>query len=208
MTSPVRRTGHPIDAGGAPANVESDGHPGTSGIWTFVFIDMVVFGLFFLTFVSERIRLPDLFARSQRLLDPMVGLVGTLLLIASSWGVAAAVHSVRRGAMNSARFQLSAAMLLGGGFAVNKLVEYGGKLGHGLTPATDSFLTLYFLITGLHLLHVIGGLCFLGHCQLRLASEGSSLLYRKKLENVGLFWHFVDLVWLFIFPIFYLAGSA
>ena len=70
---------------------------GTSGIWTFVFIDVVVFGLLFLTFVSERIRLPDLFASAQRELDPAVGQVGTLLLIASSWAVAAAIHSVRRG---------------------------------------------------------------------------------------------------------------
>ncbi len=197
MTSPVPRTGS-----------GSDDHPGTSGIWTFVFIDMVVFGLLFLTFVSERIRLPDLFASAQRALDPAVGLVGTLLLIASSWAVASAVHSVRRDEVRHAGLQLTAAMLLGAGFAVNKLVEYGDKIGHGLTPATNSFLTFYFLITGLHFLHVIGGLCFLGHCRLRLSGEASTPLYRKKIENVGLFWHFVDLLWLFIFPIFYLAGSA
>ncbi len=197
MTSPVPRTGS-----------GSDGAPGTSGIWTFVFIDMVVFGLLFLTFVSERIRLPDQFASAQRALDPAVGLVGTLLLIASSWAVASAVHSVRQEAVALAKLQLSAAILLGAGFAVNKLVEYGDKFGHGLTPVSNSFLTFYFLITGLHFLHVIGGLCFLGHCLLRLASEGASPLYRKKIENVGLFWHFVDLLWLFIFPMFYLAGSA
>lgn len=75
-------------------------------------------------------------------------------------------------------------------------------------PATNSFLTFYFLITGLHFLHLVGGICFLGHCRLRLASEAGSPLYRKKIENTGLFGHIVDLLWLFIFPTFYLAGSV
>jgi nitric oxide reductase NorE protein len=107
MTSPVPRTGSGSDAA-----------PGTSGIWTFVFIDMMVFGLLFLTFVSERIRLPEPFASAQRELNPTVGLIGTLLLIASSWAVAAAIHSIRRGATAHARAQLTAAILLGLGFAI------------------------------------------------------------------------------------------
>ena len=181
-------------------------HPGTSGIWIFVFIDMVVFALFFLLFVSERHRLPDIFTTSQALLDPRVGLLGTLLLITSSSFVADAVHSVRKGKIQRARVSLELAILLGLGFCVNKLVEYGDKFSHDISPVTNGFFTFYFLITGLHFLHVIGGLCFLGHCRMRIAVEGSEFAYRKKIENTGLFWHFVDLLWLFIFPMLYLTG--
>lgn len=182
--------------------------PGTSGIWTFVFIDMVVFALFFLIFVSERHRLSAIFTSSQSALNPLVGLLGTLLLLASSWCVAESVHAVRKGAIAKAKRQLDLATLLGLGFVVNKLLEYGDKFSHGLNPVTNGFFTFYFLITGLHFLHVLGGLCFLGHCRLRMAAEGGSPSYRKKLENTGLFWHFVDMLWLFIFPMLYLTGVA
>ena len=182
--------------------------PGTSGIWTFVFIDMIVFALLFLVFVSERHRLPQVFETSQTALDPTVGLLGTLLLVTSSWSVAEAVHAARGGHTVRARLALDFAMLLGLAFAVNKLVEYHGKLSHGLTPVSNGFFTFYFLITGLHFLHVIGGMAFLGHCRLRLSLEIGSLDYRKKIENTGLFWHFVDMLWLFIFPSLYLTGAV
>ena len=182
-------------------------NPGTSGIWTFVFIDMVVFALLFMVFVSEKFRLPEVFSASQAALDPRVGLLGTLLLIGSSWCVAEAVTRIRTTGRRNAGLYLNGAILLGLCFAVNKLYEYQGKLELGLSPVTNGFFTFYFLITGLHFLHVIGGLCFLGHCRLRLASESGAPAYRKKIENTGLFWHFVDLLWLFIFPLFYLTGA-
>ena len=183
-------------------------HPGTSGIWTFVFIDLVVFALLFLVFVSERLRLPDVFTTSQARLDPRMGLVGTLLLICSSWCVAEAVTRIRTHGTQHAGLYLNGALLLGCGFVLNKLVEYQGKIELGLLPVTNGFFTFYYLITGLHFLHVIGGLCFLGHCRLRLSEEQGTHGYRKKIENTGLFWHFVDLLWLFIFPLFYLTGAA
>lgn len=183
-------------------------YPGTNGIWTFVFIDMIVFALLFVVFVSERHRLPEIFSTSQAALDPRAGLLGTILLIASSWAVAEAVHAVRNGLMARARISLDLAIVLGLGFAVNKLAEYGLKLADGLSPVSNGFFTFYFLITGLHFLHVIGGLCFLGHCRLRLASEAECPVYRKKIENTGIFWHFVDLLWFFIFPMLYLTGAS
>jgi nitric oxide reductase NorE protein len=181
-------------------------HPGTSGIWTFIFIDMVIFALFFVIFVSERHRLPTIFTSSQTALNPLVGLLGTLLLLTSSWCVAESVQAIRTGTIKKAKQQLDLAALLGLGFVVNKLFEYGEKFSHGLSPVTNGFFTFYFLITGLHLLHVVGGLCFLGHCRLRIGAEAGSPGFRKKLENTGLFWHFVDMLWLFIFPMLYLTG--
>jgi nitric oxide reductase NorE protein len=195
------------DQAKTPASDRAVEHPGTSGIWTFVFIDMIVFALFFAVFVSERHRLPEVFAGSQKALDPRIGLLGTLLLIASSYGLAEAVRAVRSGKLARARLTLDLAFLLGLGFVANKLVEYSAKLAHGLTPVTNGFFSFYFILTGLHLLHVIGGLIFLGHCRLRLNAEHATPNYRKKIENTGIFWHFVDMLWLFIFPMLYLTGS-
>lgn len=200
-----------MDTEGPPHVPQSDvdpAHPGTSGIWTFVFIDMVVFALFFLVFVSEKIRLPEVFRTSQALLNPAIGLAGTLLLLTSSWFVARAVHHVRGGNGRVARIEIDIAIILGVGFVANKFAEYGAKFADNLTPVTNGFFTFYFLITFFHFLHVIGGLLFLGHCRMRLADELGAVNFRKKIENTGLFWHFVDMLWLFIFPMLYLTGSS
>jgi nitric oxide reductase NorE protein len=186
---------------------DHEDHPGTSGIWTFVFIDMVVFFLFFLVYISERLRLPDIFAASQRLLDPFTGLASALFLLTSSWCMVEAVNATRLNAERTAALYLNFALLLGALFAGNKLIEYSDKFAHGLTPVSNGFFTFYFIITGLHFIHVIGGMMFMGHCRMRLSAELGSQNFRKKMENVGLFWHFVDVLWLFIFPMLYLAGA-
>ena len=201
MNDPTRSV--PAHAG----KPETD-HPGAPGIWTFVFIDMVVFALLFAVFIGERLRLPDIFSESQTALDPRVGLLGTLLLICSSWCVAATVEGVRECEPRKARLYLDGAILLGLAFGVNKLIEYHNKLELGITPVTNGYFTFYFLITALHFVHVIGGLCFLGHCRLRLRAEHADPAFRRKIESTGLFWHFVDLLWLFIFPMLYLTGAS
>jgi nitric oxide reductase NorE protein len=157
-------------------NSAHEDHPGTSGIWTFVFVDMVVFFMFFLVYISERMRLPDIFAASQQLLVPFTGLTSALFLLTSSWCMVEAVNAARRNAERAAATYLNLALLLGALFVGNKLIEYSDKL-------------------------------FMGHCRMRLSTELGSPNFRKKMENVGLFWHFVDVLWLFIFPMLYLAGT-
>lgn len=179
--------------------------PGTDGLWTFVFIDMCVFFLFFIIYVTERHRLPDIFLTSQHLLNPFVGLTSTLALLTSSWCVAEAVRMTRRSSPLIAARWLNGALLLGLVFIANKMVEYGGKFEAGITPVTNGFFTFYFLITGIHFLHVLGGMVFITHCRSRIANEARYPLFLTKLENVGLFWHFVDVLWLFIFPMIYLT---
>jgi nitric oxide reductase NorE protein len=186
---------------------DHEDHPGTSGIWTFVFIDMVVFLLLFLVYISEKLRLPDVFAESQALLNPIAGLVSALFLLTSSWCMVEAVNAARRGAERAAALYLNFALLLGALFACNKLIEYSGKFAHGISPVSNGFFTFYFLITGLHFIHVVGTMIFMGHCRIQLLAELGSKNFRKKIENVGLFWHFVDVLWLFIFPMLYLAGA-
>jgi nitric oxide reductase NorE protein len=208
MSGHFKFEGRPMSASANPnATSDLEYHPGTSGIWTFVFIDMVVFLLLFLVYISERFRLPDLFAASQLLLNPFAGLASALFLLTSSWCMVEAVNASRRNAERAAATYLNFALLLGALFAGNKLIEYADKFTHGVSPVSNGFFTFYFIITGLHFIHVVGGMCFMGHCRMRLSTELGSLNFRKKMENVGLFWHFVDVLWLFIFPMLYLAGA-
>ncbi len=179
--------------------------PGTNGVWTFVFIDMMVFFLFFTVYVTERHRIPDVFVSSQHVLQPLVGLVSTIALLTSSWCLAECVRATREQSITKAGRWLDATLMLALVFVVNKLIEYSGKLDAGITPLTNGFFTFYFLITGIHFLHVLAGIIFITHCRARMGIEGHGTPFLTKLENVGLFWHFVDVLWLFIFPMIYLT---
>jgi nitric oxide reductase NorE protein len=180
--------------------------PGTDGIWTFVFIDMIVFSLFFIVYLSERLRLPNVFAASQAHLDPKFGLANALILLTSSLFVAEAVAAARLGRAALVQTRLALALAFGAMFAVSKLTEYFGKFAAGITPVTNSFYSFYFLLTMIHFLHVLAGMVFIAHCMARARAETGLPSYLAKLENTGLFWHFVDLLWLFLFPLLYLAG--
>lgn len=180
--------------------------PGTDGLWTFVFIDMIVFSLFFIVYLSERLRLPGVFAASQAHLDPNFGLVNALVLLTSSLFMAEAVAATRMGKSVLVKRRLVLTLACGAAFAVSKLAEYAGKFAGGITPVTNSFYSFYFLLTMIHFLHVLAGMVFIAHCLARAGAETGQPAYLAKLENTGLFWHFVDLLWLFLFPLLYLAG--
>ena len=178
--------------------------PGSPGIWIFLFVDMVVFGLLFMTFLGERHRLPEIFVQSRHHLNAVVGLANTLILLTSSWSMVEAVHAARTSDASRCQISLCRSLLLGVAFAVNKFVEYHAKFAMGLVPATNSFFTFYYTITGLHFLHVLGGMIFMLHCLARAGAENGTASFIRKTENVGLYWHFVDVLWLFIFPMLYL----
>ena len=192
-----------------PALSRPDGdHPASEGIWTFVFIDMIVFSLIFTVFLSERWRLPALFLADARHLDFRFGLANTLILLTSSLFMAQAVLAARAGLGARVRTQLALCLLCAAAFCVSKFAEYSAKFASGLTPVKDSYFSFYFFITGAHLLHVLAGVVFILHCRATARTGPIDQAYVRKLEGTGLFWHFVDLVWLFIFPLFYLVGAA
>ena len=118
-----------------------------------------------------------------------------------------AVHAARAGDGKAVRLRLLLSLACGGAFCVNKLFEYHAKIVMGLTPAHDSFFSFYYFITGAHFLHVLGGMVFVKHCLSRAAADAGTKDFIRTIENTGLFWHFVDLLWLFIFPLLYLARS-
>lgn len=177
-------------------------------IWTFIVADAASFGIFFVVFMVERAAQPASFARSARLLDTGSGLVNTVLLIVSSWLVALAVAAARRGDARRVMWLLSGAIAAGAGFVGIKIAEYADKIQAGIGPLADDFFGYYFVLTGLHLLHVLVGLGAL--TTLLMAVRRKPAIergYQYWLESGGIYWHLVDLLWMFLFPMLYLQAA-
>jgi len=176
------------------------------GVWTFLATEVLLFGALFAAYAVFRLEYPLLFRRDHLLLDRVLGTANTAILITSSFTVALAVAAARRGAARSLRLLLGATIVLAGAFLAVKYVEWGAEFAHGIVPSTDIFFSLYFVMTGLHGLHVLGGACVLGWV-LFLAVRGRiSPERRAPVEMAALYWHFVDLVWIYLFPLLYLIG--
>ena len=133
-------------------------------------------------------------------------MVNTFILILSSVTVVLGWASLKLGENRKAKMYLWLTVVLACGFLVVKTFEYGAKFSHHIGPATNNFYATYFTMTGLHGLHVIGGIAVFVY----LLTSGAKLLetnpehYANRIECTGLYWHFVDLVWIFLFPALYL----
>ena len=180
--------------------------PGEPGVWVFILGDLVVFAIFFVTFAIYRGADLTAYAASHRTLNQGFGLINTLLLLTSSWFVAAAVKSARTGERSRIVPFLWAALLLGAAFCGMKALEWGEKFRAGISLLTDDFFMFYFMYTGIHLLHVVIGMVVLA-CMIPLARR-PELTDRDLalLEGGGVFWHLVDLLWIVIFALFYLVS--
>jgi nitric oxide reductase NorE protein len=172
--------------------------PGHPMMWVLILTEVVTFGLLFLTFAVTMAVHPDLFAAGRAQLDPTLGGINTLVLITSGWLAALAVETRTAGRRGAARLQLGGAMALGFIFIAIKLTEYVVKAQVGIGLETDTFFTLYFLLTGFHLLHVLLGIIILAAVALSDSIEN--------LKTGTAFWHMVDLVWVVMYPLVYLIG--
>ncbi len=179
--------------------------PPPPGIWTFIAADCAGFGIFFAVFMSERMNNPVLFDKSARLLDLRLGLTNTLILISSSWLVAMALSAADAGRVRKAKLLMMGGLAVGSCFAVLKMTEYAHKFAAGITPTTNDFFSFYFILTGVHFLHYLIGLVVLIAMILALHRQGNGASERIPwLEAGGIYWHMVDLLWLFLFPMLYL----
>jgi nitric oxide reductase NorE protein len=177
--------------------------PGEAGLWIMIFGDMMVFGLFFITFAAYRIDEAALFAASQHQLNQALGLINTVLLLTSSFAVATAVKTLRAGHHDSARRATTVGIALGLGFVGVKAMEYGEKFAAGILPTTNDFFMFYFAFTAIHLLHVLVGLAALLFVRSRCTPNIASVAMGA-VEGCGVFWHLVDVLWVILFAIFYL----
>ncbi len=175
--------------------------PGVDGFWVFIGFDAVIFALLFGTFLNDRRSEPELFEASRQTLNFHLGGLDTLILLTSSWLVALAVQAFKRGEQHRVPGLLLGGALTGGAFVISKAVEYTAKLTDGVTPASDTFYSWYFVITGIHLAHVVVGTGLLIFLWTRSRRPDPSQVV---LECVASFWHLVDLLWIVIFPLLYL----
>lgn len=178
-------------------------------IWTFIAIDCTSFGLFFAVFMWERMPHAALFDASADQLDVRFGLANTLILITSSYLIALAVAAVRRGDLDDVRRKLGLGIAVGAAFAVLKVAEYSLKIAGGITPQTNAFFGYYFGLTGVHFVHYAAGMIVLAVMlgRARRATTVDPGLAGLMISG-GIFWHMVDLLWVFLFPMLYLLSRV
>jgi len=192
----------------------ADSAGGRLGMWLFICTEILLFGGLFLLYAVYRFRHPGEFHQASLELNRVHGTLNTAVLISSSLTVALAIHSLAEGL--SRRAALFLGITLSGGliFLVVKGFEWGEKFAHGLYPGSPRLLAgpqgellyfgLYFMMTGLHALHVLVGLGVLAVVLAGLLRGKVSRQRPIQLENAGLYWHLVDVIWIFLFPLFYL----
>ncbi|MGK2912947.1 MAG: cytochrome c oxidase subunit 3 [Porticoccaceae bacterium] len=178
--------------------------PGEAGVWVFIVGDMLVFALFFATFVYYRAQAVELYIQSQGTLNQGFGVINTFLMLSSSWFVALAVQAARANSSKLSPTFFALAFLCGGGFIAVKFFEYGEKIRAGIGLTTNDFYMYYYMFTGIHLLHVVIGMAVLGflwHVSRKGASDGENMVM---LETGASFWHLVDVLWIVLFALLYL----
>ena len=186
------------------------------GMWLFLFTEILLFGGLFLLYATYLYRFPDEFHVAGRELSLFYGTFNTAIMLVSSWAVAMSISALHRERNVMSRNMLLLAVFLGLIFLVNKVLEWQGKISVGLYPnssvlATKAdgevlFFGLYYLMTGLHGIHVVIGCSLLLFAYWWLKVGKISCTDYALLENAGLYWHLVDLIWVFIFPLFYLIA--
>jgi cytochrome c oxidase subunit III len=176
---------------------------GKFGIWLFLASEVMLFGALFSTYIILRqgsVEWP------HGELNVWLGMANTFILIASSVTMVMSWANFKMGNFSKGRMFLLMTFVLAGIFLVNKYFEYADHFARGEGPSHSTFLAIYYTLTGLHGLHIIGGMVVMAY----LLVPGTGLWkrnpeqYTGRIEYTGLYWHFVDLVWIFLFPILYL----
>ena len=173
------------------------------GMWVFLSSEVMLFSGFIGSFVNLRAANLVLFDETAGLLNANLGALNTFILILSSFTMAMAVGAMNRGNRKWVQMFLVFTIILGLSFLGIKAVEYTEKFSHHYTPHTNLFFSFYFIMTGLHALHVIVGVILMA-VVLWKVSVHSPRMDAIAVDNAGLYWHFVDVVWIFLFPLLYL----
>lgn len=186
------------------------------GMWIFLVTELLLFGGLFISYTVYRYSYPAVFAEASRHLDTIIGTINTAVLIVSSLGMALAVYGAQTAKRKRLLFGLAAAILFGSLFMVLKGLEYYHHYQHLEFPglafdytvpnahALQVFFFMYFAMTGLHAIHLTIGIVMVCIILVKAYRGSYSPEYYTPVENAGLYWHFVDIIWIFLFPLFYL----
>jgi len=178
------------------------------GIWVFLASEVMLFGGLFSAYVFLRMAAPvGEFAYWGSKLSVPMATVNTLVLISSSVTVIMSWASLKMKDFEKYKMYMGLTLLCALIFLVIKYFEYTGKFHHGIYPSSSTFMAIYFTLTGLHGLHIIGGMIVMGYFWLPAGNKmwhSEPDHFTNRIEVAGLYWHFVDLVWIFLFPVLYL----
>ena len=184
------------------------------GMWLFILSELLLFGGMFILYSIYRYKNPVDFHHASRELDVILGTLNTLILLTSSLTMALSISAIQKGNRKLSTYLLIATIFFGLLFLLNKGIEWSTKIDHGIYPSSPIllerpkgellFFGLYYVMTGLHGLHVLVGVAVLSVMLNFLLRDKISQTHFVPLENSGLYWHLVDIIWIFLFPLFYL----
>ncbi|MBT3383052.1 MAG: cytochrome c oxidase subunit 3 family protein [Prolixibacteraceae bacterium] len=196
-------------------HVHYDAEASKIGMWLFIFTELLLFGGLFLIYSVYRFKNPEAFHLAAEELNTSIGALNTVLLLISSMTIAMSTTTLLLKKKGATLGLLAITIIIGIVFLVNKYFEWGVKFDHGIWPGSEHLLNdfsqgeilffgLYFVMTGLHALHIIIGLAIIVAAIIRIRKGTVHENRAALLENAGLYWHLVDLIWIFLFPLFYL----
>jgi len=200
------------------SDVEQQRESAKLGMWVFLLTEILLFGGLFCAYAVFRAWYPNMFHNAHKELSVILGTTNTIVLIGSSVSVALAIHSIRLDKKKTAVGFLVVTILLAATFLVIKYFEYSHKFHLGQLPGKyytytglggenpHVFFSMYFAMTGLHGLHVLAGMFVLGWIAVRTMKGELSSEYYTPMEMGGLYWHLVDVIWIYLFSLLYLIG--
>jgi cytochrome c oxidase subunit 3 len=184
------------------------------GMWLFIFTELLLFAGLFITYSVFRFKNWQAFHLAAEELDTFIGALNTVILLISSATIAMSITALQKKQKALTLTLMGITILIGVIFLINKYFEWSIKIEHGLYPGSEIllqfgkgevlFFGLYFFMTGLHALHIIIGLGFIGFVFYYIVKDRVKYDDFVLLENAGLYWHLVDIIWIFLFPLFYL----
>ena len=200
----------------APPVIHKDYEGGKLGMWLFLFTEILLFGGLFILYSAYRAKYPFEFHSSGQHLNVFIGVLNTVILLTSSLMMALSIAALQKGNRRLSMLCLASTIILGALFLIDKYIEWSGEIHRGLypnspvllqkEPGEQIFFGLYYSMTGLHGLHVLAGISVLSVMFIFLVRGKLTSTDFNKLENAGLYWHLVDVIWIFLLPLFYLAA--
>jgi len=195
-------------------HVHRDDIASRMGMWLFLFTELLLFGGMFFLYSVYRYQHQEVFHVAAKELNMLIGAFNTAILLTSSLTMALSIAAIQRGSKNLSIFFQILTVLLGLAFLINKYFEWSIKFHHGIYPGSELLLAkdkgeilffgLYYVMTGLHGLHVVVGMVLISVMTVFTFKGVITQHSYVKLESAGLYWHLVDIIWIFLFPLFYL----
>lgn len=184
------------------------------GMWLFLFTEVLLFGGSFVLYSVYLHRYTTDFHLAGKELNIYFGSANTIVLLTSSLSMALSITAIQKDDIKKTKIFLIMTIVLASVFLINKYFEWGAKFHHGIYPDSDILLSkpkgqiiffgLYYLMTGLHGFHVLVGIIIMVYCFIQINRHKINKKDFVLLENSGLYWHLVDLIWIYLFPLFYL----